>query len=164
MECGRKRPGSQDDADRDLSDETPIRFSTDTKRRVLPLQEKLVDVAVKYSDGGKEISVAVQREKGDVVIAVKDQGIGISHDEQHKIFERFHRVSTGLIHDVKGSGLGLSIVSHIVEAHGGKVDVESEPGRGSTFFIRLPLRPRAALGGTGLIGTEGSSVEQMGKS
>jgi signal transduction histidine kinase len=124
----------------------------------------LVDNAVKYSDGGKEISVSVQRNKSDVVIAVKDQGIGISPDEQHKIFERFHRVSTGLIHDVKGSGLGLSIVNHIVKAHGGSVVVESELGRGSTFFIRLPLSSRSALQATELIGSQGSSVEQMGKS
>ena len=65
--------------------------------------------------------------------------MGIPPEEQHRIFERFHRVSTGLIHDVKGSGLGLSLVKHIVEAHGGKATVDSEPGLGSTFTIHLPL-------------------------
>src|SRR5262249_49530638 len=78
----------------------------------------LRDNAVKYSGEAKEIAVSLAQENGYVVVAVKDQGIGISHDEQKKIFERFHRVSTGLVHDVKGSGLGLSIVNHIVEAHG----------------------------------------------
>jgi len=100
----------------------------------------LVDNAVKYSNGAKEIKVHLGREGDEAVISVEDHGIGISPDEQDKIFERFHRVSTGLVHDVKGSGLGLSIVSHVVKAHAGRVRVESEPGRGSTFFIHLPLR------------------------
>lgn len=138
----------------------PVEVDADALAQALA---NLVDNAVKYSDGGKDIVVSVQRDKDDVVVAVQDQGIGISPDEQHKIFERFHRVSTGLIHDVKGSGLGLSIVNHIVEAHGGKVDVESEPGRGSTFSVRLPLQPRAAQAETEPIGTAASTVEQMGK-
>ena len=58
--------------------------------------------------------------------------------EQEKIFDRFHRVSTGLVHEVRGSGLGLSIVRHIVQAHAGSVTVKSAPGRGSTFSVRLP--------------------------
>jgi signal transduction histidine kinase len=99
----------------------------------------LLDNAAKYSNGAREIGVRLRREEDWIVIAVKDSGIGISKEEQKKIFERFHRVSTGLVHDVKGSGLGLSIVSHIVEAHRGKVTVESEPGAGSTFSIRLPI-------------------------
>ena len=99
----------------------------------------LLDNAAKYSNGAREIGVRLRREGDWIVIAVKDSGIGISKEEQKKIFERFHRVSTGLVHDVKGSGLGLSIVSHIVEAHRGKVTVESEPGAGSTFSIRLPI-------------------------
>jgi len=74
---------------------------------------------------------------------VRDHGIGIAHDEQRKIFDRFHRVGTGLVHDVKGSGLGLAIVHHIVAAHGGKVAVDSELGRGSTFTMRLPAAVEA---------------------
>ena len=78
------------------------------------------------------------------VVWVRDHGIGIPRDEQQKIFDRFHRVPTGLVHDVKGSGLGLAIVRHIVEAHRGRVEVESEPGEGSTFSLYLPLeRPRS---------------------
>jgi signal transduction histidine kinase len=99
----------------------------------------LLDNAVKYSNGKKDIAVSLRRRDGFIVIAVTDQGIGIPRDEQEKIFDRFHRVSTGLVHDVKGSGLGLSIVRHIVEAHGGKVTVESRPGEGSTFSILLPI-------------------------
>jgi signal transduction histidine kinase len=99
----------------------------------------LLDNAVKYSNGNKDITVSLEREGDFVVISVRDQGIGIPRDEQKKIFDRFHRVGTGLVHDVKGSGLGLSIVRHIVEAHRGKVTVESRPGEGSTFSIHLPV-------------------------
>lgn len=98
----------------------------------------LLDNAVKYSNGNPDITVSLKREDGHVVVSVRDQGIGIPRGEQKKIFDRFHRVSTGLVHDVKGSGLGLAIVSHIVEAHRGKVTVESRPGEGSTFSIHLP--------------------------
>ncbi len=99
----------------------------------------LLDNAVKYSNGNRDIAVSLQRDGGFIVISVRDQGIGIPRDEQKKIFDRFHRVWTGLVHDVKGSGLGLSIVRHIVEAHRGKVSVESRPGEGSTFSIHLPV-------------------------
>lgn len=99
----------------------------------------LVDNAVKYSNGAKEVRVALRREDSAVVVSVTDEGIGISRAEQKKIFERFHRVGTSLVHDVKGSGLGLSIVNHIIQAHGGRVTVESALGRGSTFAIHLPL-------------------------
>jgi signal transduction histidine kinase len=100
----------------------------------------LLDNAVKYSNDERSIDVKLDRTNGEAVISVTDHGIGIPRDEQEKIFERFHRVSTGLVHDVKGSGLGLSLVRHIAEAHGGSVSVESEVGMGSTFTIHLPLR------------------------
>ena len=103
----------------------------------------LLDNAVKYSGGMKEVAVHLGREDKDLVLVVQDHGIGIPREEQGRIFERFHRVSTGLVHEVKGSGLGLSIVRHIVQVHGGRITVESEPGRGSAFVIRLPLAPRA---------------------
>ncbi|MFY9823789.1 MAG: HAMP domain-containing sensor histidine kinase [Thermoanaerobaculia bacterium] len=99
----------------------------------------LLDNAVKYSNGKKDVTVALRRDGDWIVVAVTDQGIGIPRDEQRKIFDRFHRVSTGLVHDVKGSGLGLSIVRHIVDAHRGRVTVESRPGEGSTFSIHLPV-------------------------
>jgi signal transduction histidine kinase len=105
----------------------------------------LLDNAVKYSGEARAIDVRLAEQDGYVALAVSDHGIGIAREECAKVFEKFYRVSTGLVHDVKGSGLGLSIVKHIVEAHQGKVAVESEPGRGSTFTILLPVaaQPRA---------------------
>lgn len=101
--------------------------------------QNLLDNAVKYSGESKEIIVTLTAETDHVAIVVRDYGIGIARDEQRKIFERFHRVGTGLVHDVKGSGLGLSIVHHIVAAHGGRITVDSEPGKGSTFTMQLPI-------------------------
>ena len=98
----------------------------------------LLDNAVKYSAESKEIDVRLGLQNGFVTIAVSDHGIGIAQEDRDKVFEKFYRVGNCLVHDVKGSGLGLSIVKHIVEAHHGTVTVESEPGRGSTFIIHLP--------------------------
>jgi signal transduction histidine kinase len=100
----------------------------------------LLDNALKYSNGRKEIHVAIETARDEVRIAVRDHGIGIAKNEQKKIFEKFYRVGSGLVHDVKGSGLGLSIVQHVVHAHGGRVEIESTPGEGSTFTIVLPAR------------------------
>jgi signal transduction histidine kinase len=100
----------------------------------------LLDNAAKYSEQAekKEVVVRVGQRYASLLLSVTDHGIGIAPEEQKKIFEKFYRVSTGLVHDVKGSGLGLSLVKHIVEAHRGSVTVESAPGRGSTFTISLP--------------------------
>ena len=99
----------------------------------------LVDNAVKYSGEKRSIAVEVGQSNGYVTVAVSDLGSGIRPEEQQRNFEKFYRVSTGLVHDAKGSGLGLAIVKHIVEAHRGSVAVESRPGAGSTFTIQLPV-------------------------
>src|SRR5215510_5889313 len=99
----------------------------------------LLDNAIKYSDAEKEISVRLTQTGAFVAIAVTDRGVGIAAEEHEKIFEKFYRVGASLVHDVKGSGLGLSLVKHIVVAHQGKITVRSKPGEGSTFTIHLPV-------------------------
>jgi signal transduction histidine kinase len=113
----------------------------------------LVENAIKYSGDRKMIRVGLERRDGEAVISVEDRGIGIPDREQERIFDMFYRVEKGLVHSVKGSGLGLSLVKHIVDAHGGRIRVESRPGEGSRFSIHLPL-PAAGGGGT-TEGTEG---------
>jgi signal transduction histidine kinase len=103
----------------------------------------LVNNAVKYSAGRKYLGVHLYRRGGNVNLEVEDHGIGIPPKEQLKIFEKFYRVGDPLVHNTKGSGLGLSLVRHIVLAHGGRVAVESAPGRGSKFIIILPLQNSA---------------------
>ncbi len=98
----------------------------------------LLDNAVKYSPQRKEIDVSVDASETHVTISVRDHGIGIPSSEQKKIFAKFYRAGNTLVHDVRGSGLGLAIVRHVVEAHGGRVEVRSEPGEGSTFRMILP--------------------------
>jgi signal transduction histidine kinase len=103
----------------------------------------LVNNAVKYSAGRKYLGVHLYRRDGNVNLEVEDHGIGIPPKEQLKIFEKFYRVGDPLVHNTKGSGLGLSLVRHIVLAHGGQVAVESAPGRGSKFIIILPVQNSA---------------------
>jgi signal transduction histidine kinase len=109
----------------------------------------LLDNAVKYSGDSKEIEVKLARQGDTVTISVIDHGVGIAGEEREKVFEKFYRVGNCLVHDVKGSGLGLSIVKHIVEAHHGRVTVESEPGRGSAFTIHLPVAQGVTDGNNG---------------
>ena len=99
----------------------------------------LVDNAIKYSGKVKQLSITAEALGPKLSVEIADQGIGISRVEQAKVFEKFYRMGDGMVHDVKGSGLGLSLVKHIVEAHKGSISVESEVGKGSRFTILLPL-------------------------
>ena len=103
----------------------------------------LVNNALKYSQDRKYIGVNLYRQNGAVKLEVIDHGIGIPSQEQQKIFEKFYRVGDPLVHNTKGSGLGLSLVRHIVQAHGGDVIVDSAPGQGSKFTITLPVNAAA---------------------
>ena len=114
----------------------PVRVDREAIARSLV---NLVNNALKYSQDQKFIGVNLYRYNGSVKLEVIDHGIGIPANEQNKIFEKFYRVGDPLVHNTKGSGLGLSLVRHIVHAHGGEVSVDSTPGRGSKFTIALPV-------------------------
>lgn len=97
----------------------------------------LIENAIKYSLH-PEIYISTYAEGNDCCISIKDNGIGISPENHKKIFDRFFRVTKGELHTVKGFGLGLSFVKKVVDTHGGKIEVISEPGKGSTFIVKIP--------------------------
>jgi len=98
----------------------------------------IIDNAIKYSRTDKRLRIATGALHGGAYVEVEDHGIGIEPHHQKKIFEKFYRVSSGLVHNTKGSGLGLTLVQHIMDAHHGTVTVKSEPGKGSTFRLAFP--------------------------
>jgi len=106
----------------------------------------LVNNAIKYSKGDYYLGLDVRRDGERLVISVADHGVGIPRGEQKKIFEKFYRVENTLVHTTKGSGLGLALVQHIMEAHGGSVELTSAPGEGATFRLILPLEPTGRRG------------------
>ncbi len=114
----------------------PLRVDQEAIARSLV---NLINNALKYSADDKFLGVRLYRSDGHIKLEVVDRGIGIARGEQSKIFEKFYRAGDPLVHNTKGSGLGLSLVRHIAHAHGGEVEVESAPGRGSKFTLLLPL-------------------------
>jgi signal transduction histidine kinase len=102
----------------------------------------LLSNAMKFSPDRKEIAVRLFRREGAAVIQVADRGIGIASGDLAGIFKRFYRARNAVVSETRGSGLGLTLVKHTAEAHGGTVEVESEPGKGSVFSIVLPLSGR----------------------
>ena len=113
----------------------------------------LVDNAVKYNREGGAVTVRLARRGGEAVIEVADTGIGIPEDLRERVFERFYRVDKGRAREEGGTGLGLAIVKHVAQRHGGTIELESAPGRGSTFRVRLP----AAGGADGRSGVRAQS-------
>ncbi len=114
----------------------PVRVDREAIARALV---NLVNNALKYSDRDKFLGVKLYRANAELKLEVVDRGIGIDRNDQARIFEKFYRTGDPLVHNTKGSGLGLSLVQHITHAHGGHVEVESAPGRGSKFTLTLPL-------------------------
>ena len=94
---------------------------------------------MKYSEDPGEIDLKLTRNDGSAIIQIVDHGIGILPEDQERVFEKFYRVQTGSNDRPTGAGLGLALVSHIVEAHGGRIEIESKLGEGSTFSIYLPF-------------------------
>ena len=98
----------------------------------------LLDNAVKYCDQVPQVVLSTRDDRKGIVFEITDNGIGIRKEDQKMIFDKFYRVPTGNLHNVKGFGLGLYYVKLIIEAHGGKLDVKSAPGKGTSFTILLP--------------------------
>ncbi|MCK4759659.1 MAG: hypothetical protein KAT69_06390 [Candidatus Aminicenantes bacterium] len=122
---------------KEISEDLPLMdFDRESMASVLI---NLLSNSMKFSHDKKEVSVRLFRDGDNAVIQVADKGIGISRNEIDKIFQRFYRSENQVVSESKGSGLGLTIVKHIAEAHGGQVDVESEPEKGSVFSVILPI-------------------------
>jgi signal transduction histidine kinase len=123
----------QTDIQRDLP---PVLIDREAMSQAI---SNLLDNAIKYSGKVKQLSITAKTVDSELSLEIADRGIGIPRTEQAKVFEKFYRVGNGLVHDVKGSGLGLALVKHIVEAHNGTISVESDVDKGSRFTIALPL-------------------------
>jgi two-component system, OmpR family, phosphate regulon sensor histidine kinase PhoR len=100
----------------------------------------LIDNAMKYSEERKCVTISTGAENGFLVIEVRDEGIGISEENQRKIFDKFFRVTSGLVHNTRGTGLGLTLVKHIIDAHKGTIEVKSRLWEGSSFLLKFPLK------------------------
>ena len=120
----------------------PVSIQAD-RAQLRRLLLNLVDNAIKYTPAGGRVTLSVQSDAQLASVLVSDTGIGISIDEQQRIFNRFHRTTETRDRDQRGVGLGLSIARSIAEAHGGRIDVESTPAHGSTFTVHLPVNPSA---------------------
>ena len=104
----------------------------------------LVDNAIKYSGERSSLAVDARVDATQLALSVADEGIGIPPGEQERIFEKFYRVGRSETQSRRGSGVGLALVRHIAEAHGGRVTVESRPGHGRRFTLWIPLAHPAA--------------------
>jgi two-component system phosphate regulon sensor histidine kinase PhoR len=98
----------------------------------------MIDNAIKYSDENPIVEILLNEVQDNVLLTVKDNGVGIDNESQKKLFDKFYRVSTGNVHNVKGFGLGLFYVKNICNAHGWALQVISSPGQGSRFIITIP--------------------------
>jgi signal transduction histidine kinase len=119
-----------------LADADPVRLEQ--------ILANLVDNAIKYSPEGGPITIHISRDADGLTIAVTDRGVGVTRMEAERLFERFYRVDSSLTRSARGVGLGLFICRSLVEAHGGRIWVESQPGQGSTFSFTLPALTEVA--------------------
>jgi two-component system phosphate regulon sensor histidine kinase PhoR len=128
-------------------EQTTLNYQLDAEQHILNADEmhirnvvtNLVDNAFKYSRNGTSLKIKTQNRQEGIVLSIEDNGIGMSKDTIKHIFDKFYRIPTGNIHNVKGFGLGLYYVKNMVEAHGGDIQVKSEINKGSRFDVYLPL-------------------------
>ncbi|MBW6468758.1 MAG: response regulator [Coriobacteriia bacterium] len=119
--------------------EDPLPRAAGDRDRIGQVLMNLVSNAIKYSPGGGSVTIRARQDDEDVVVSVHDTGIGISAEDQEKLFTKFYRVDSSLTRDIGGTGLGLSICKSVVELLGGDVGCESVAGEGSTFWFSLPM-------------------------
>ncbi len=115
-------------------------------RRIRQVLDNIVNNAVKYSKEGTGVVVQARRVESELLISIADQGIGIPAEDLPNVFDRMHRIERRQAQDIRGAGLGLAICKGLVEKHGGRIWVESEVGRGSTFYFTLPLNTKEKHG------------------
>lgn len=123
------------------------RFAPGDNLRIERILYNLAENAIKYSPNGGEVRIFTEKQDAAIMVGVSDQGIGISTENQSRLFQDFERLHSGEIKNVPGLGLGLKVCRILVEAHGGKIWVESEKGKGSTFYFTLPLNRNAEQSG-----------------
>ncbi len=129
------------------AEQTTLNYKLEAEQHILNADQmhiknviaNLVDNAIKYSGNGTTLNIQTQNRKEGIVLSIEDNGIGMSKESQKHIFEKFYRIPTGNIHNVKGFGLGLYYVKNMVDAHGGDIQVKSEINKGSRFDVYLPL-------------------------
>ena len=142
-----QRPAAEKDLRISVNLQQPLPDIAADRRRLAEVLQNLLDNAMQYTPAGGQIMVSASADGAEVTFTVSDTGIGIPQADQSRIFERFYRVDVARSREVGGTGLGLSIAKHLVEAHGGRIWVESEVGQGSQFHFTVPLfdPERAAL-------------------
>ena len=111
------------------------------RTRLQQLFTNLIDNAIKFTPSGGHVDMSLKKDRGFAMVSIRDTGIGIPEGESEHIFERFYRVDKSRARESGGTGLGLSICQWIAKAHQGKIDLESELGKGSHFIVSLPLIP-----------------------
>jgi hypothetical protein len=118
----------------------PLGLLAGDRARLSQLLDNLVSNGIKFTPSGGRVDVRIRGVRGNAVVEVRDTGMGIPADEQEHLFERFYRTSRATEQAIPGTGLGLAISKAIIHAHGGRITLASEDGKGTTFSVSLPIR------------------------
>ena len=124
--------------DIDMPDDMPL-ISAD-KSKIKQIMYNILGNAIKFTDNGGNVYINLSNDDENVIMSITDTGIGISPEDQNKLFKPFSQIDTSISRRFEGTGLGLALVKELIELHGGRIWVESEAGKGSTFSFRLPIK------------------------